>query len=111
MEIARNDKQVSNIQQLIKKNNNDIIKKYLELKNSNSDTVLLSQYKNFFQKEKESMKSQIKALEIISKHLDKVSKMDKNRTDTLDNIKRDQKKVFEEILKIKKDFNKINSII
>ena len=110
MQIAERDKELYNIEKLLEKKNNDILQKYIQLKAQNKDSELLSEYETFFSHQKKNMESQIKALEVINKHLDKVSKMEQSQIDILNNIKTDQKKVFKEILKIKKDFDKSNKI-
>ena len=106
MQLAEHDKNINTIEKLIKEKNNDILQKYIELKSKKSDNELLRKYETHFLHEKEKMNQQIKALEVINKHLDNVSKMEKSQINILNNIKKDQKEVLKEILKIKKYFDK-----
>ena len=109
------DININKMTNLLKEKNNKIFEKYKELKhnklnNGQEEKELYDQYKAHFQKKKDDMKIQIKVLESIIKHLDNMKKSKKDKKDILQDIKREQGKVFDEIKNIKKELEKIESI-
>lgn len=109
MEIADKDIKYEKMKKFIEEQKKSILEKYKKLNAEKNDPVLLSEYKKYLSQEKNNIKEQIKAFEIISDHLDNIAKMQISQGNVLEDIKNDQKRVLKEIINIKKEYNDIKN--